>query len=100
MPHLVSKGDDMPTYDYSCTECGYKFEEYHSMNKKLKKCPGCGEDKLERLIGAGGGIIFKGRGFYQTDYRSRQYIKDKQYDNRQARKAERLAKRKGEHVTR
>ncbi len=88
----------MPTYDYKCSECGHTFEEFHKMSKKLKICPECGKRKLERLIGAGGGVIFKGGGFYQTEHRSRQYIKDKQYDNRQARKSERLSKRKTKTV--
>jgi putative FmdB family regulatory protein len=82
----------MPTYDYKCRDCGHTFEEFHSMNKKLKKCQGCGKNKLERLIGSGGAVLFKGGGFYQTDYRSRRYIADKQYSNRQARKAEKLSK--------
>jgi putative FmdB family regulatory protein len=85
----------MPTYDYECKECGHTFEEFQSIVKaKLKKCPVCGKNKLERLIGSGGGIIFKGGGFYITEHRSRQYIADKQYDNRQAKKAETLSKRK------
>ncbi len=84
----------MPTYDYKCSECGHTFEEFHTMSKKLKTCPECGKNKLERLIGCGSAIIFKGAGFYQTEHRSSQYIKDKQYDNRQARKSERLSKRK------
>ena len=83
----------MPTYDYECKECGHTFEEFHKMSTTRRRCPKCGELKLERLIGAGGGLIFKGSGFYQNDYRSRNYIKDKQFDNRQARKAERLANR-------
>ncbi len=82
----------MPTYDYECGGCGHEFEEYHQMTITRKKCPECGENKLKRLIGSGSGIIFKGGGFYQTEHRSRQYIKDKQYDNRQKRKSERLAK--------
>ncbi len=88
----------MPTYDYECSECGHMFEEFHTMSKRLKKCPECGENTLERLIGSGSAIIFKGAGFYQNDYRKRQYIKDKQYDNRQARKSERLSKRKTKTV--
>ena len=82
----------MPTYDYECSECSHTFEEYHSMSTTRRTCPECGEKKLKRLIGVGGGIIFKGGGFYQNDYKSRQYIKDKQYDNRQAKKAAKLAK--------
>src|SRR5438067_13477739 len=64
----------MPTYDYECDACGHKFEEYQSMTAKLlKKCPACGKPKLRRLIGTGAAIIFKGSGFYQTDYRSESY---------------------------
>jgi putative FmdB family regulatory protein len=83
----------MPTYDYECTECDHTFEEFHSMKENRKKCPNCGK-LLRRLIGGGGGIIFKGPGFYQTEHRSKQYIKEKQHDNRQARKSERLSKGK------
>ncbi len=84
----------MPTYDYECTECGHTFEEFHSMSTTRQRCPECGEKKLERLIGGGGAIIFKGSGFYVTEHRSKKYIEDKQYDNRQKRKSERLASRK------
>ena len=60
----------MPTYQYECAACGHEFEELQSMaDPKLKKCPKCKKDKLHRLIGTGGGIIFKGTGFYQTDYK-------------------------------
>ena len=60
----------MPTYQYECSDCGYAFEELQSMmDKKLKKCPKCGKNALNRLIGTGGGIIFKGTGFYETDYK-------------------------------
>ena len=60
----------MPTYEYECLKCGYKFEEFQNMtDEPLKVCPRCG-GKLRRLIGAGAGIIFKGKGFYQTDYKS------------------------------
>ncbi len=83
----------MPTYDYECKGCGHTFEEFHSMEKKLKKCPKCGKDKLERLIGCGAAIFFKGAGFYCNDYRKTKYIEEKQYDNRQKRKSERLASR-------
>lgn len=64
----------MPTYDYECDACQHAFEEFQSMmDKPLKKCPKCGKSKLRRLIGAGAAIIFKGSGFYQTDYRSESY---------------------------
>ena len=64
----------MPTYDYVCDACGHKFEEYQSMmDKNLKKCPACKKSKLRRLLGTGAAIIFKGSGFYQTDYRSESY---------------------------
>lgn len=64
----------MPTYDYACKECNHRFEEFQSMTAKpFKKCPSCGRPKLQRLIGTGAGLIFKGSGFYQTDYRSDGY---------------------------
>jgi putative FmdB family regulatory protein len=64
----------MPTYDYQCAACGHRFEHFQSMTSKvLRKCPSCGKSKLERLIGAGAGFLFKGSGFYITDYRSDSY---------------------------
>ena len=64
----------MPTYDYRCNACGHAFEHFQSIHApKLKKCPKCGKPKLERLIGGGGGLLFKGSGFYITDYRSSSY---------------------------
>ena len=66
----------MPTYDYECDACGHKFEVYQGINDdKLKKCPECKKLKLRRLLGTGGAIMFKGSGFYQTDYRSESYKK-------------------------
>lgn len=66
----------MPTYDYACDGCGHTFEEYQSITAApLKVCPACRKPKLKRLLGAGGGIIFKGGGFYQTDYRPESYKK-------------------------
>ena len=63
----------MPTYDYQCQDCGYTFEVFQSMTaRKLRRCPRC-RGKLKRLLGTGAGIIFKGSGFYETDYRSRNY---------------------------
>ena len=63
----------MPTYQYECSGCGHEFEILQSMTEsKLRKCPHCGKFKLNRLIGTGGGIIFKGSGFYATDYKKQQ----------------------------
>ena len=64
----------MPTYEYECRACNHRFEELQSFSEaSLKKCPACKKKKLQRLIGAGAAIIFKGSGFYQTDYRSESY---------------------------
>ena len=66
----------MPTYDYQCSNCGHEYELFQSITAKpVKKCPQCGKNSAERLIGTGSGIIFKGSGFYQTDYRSESYKK-------------------------
>ncbi|MBI1372571.1 MAG: zinc ribbon domain-containing protein [Phycisphaera sp.] len=71
----------MPTYDYRCDNCGHEFEQFQSITANaLRKCPECGKLKLKRLIGTGGGVIFKGSGFYQTDYRSESYNKAKAAD--------------------
>lgn len=60
----------MPTYEYECEACNHTFEEFQSMSDQpLKTCPACKKRKLIRLIGAGAGIIFKGSGFYETDYK-------------------------------
>src|SRR5215813_13314535 len=60
----------MPTYDYKCGACGHTFDELQSFSEPpLTKCPKCKKKKLERLFGGGGAIIFKGSGFYETDYR-------------------------------
>jgi len=66
----------MPTYDYVCDACGHAFEEFQYIKEEpLRKCPECKKMKLRRLIGAGAAIVFKGSGFYQTDYRSDSYKK-------------------------
>jgi putative FmdB family regulatory protein len=71
----------MPTYDYACSACGHRFEEFQSISADpLKKCPACKKQKLERLIGPGAGVIFKGSGFYQTDYRGGSYASDAKKD--------------------
>jgi putative FmdB family regulatory protein len=66
----------MPTYQYLCENCGHKFERFQSITAKpLRKCPKCDKAHVKRLIGTGAGVIFKGSGFYQTDYRSESYKK-------------------------
>ncbi|QSH41269.1 zinc ribbon domain-containing protein [Lentisphaerota bacterium ZTH] len=68
----------MPTYDYECSACSKHFEFFQGMkDEPLKLCPECGEPALKRLIGTGAGILFKGNGFYCTDYRSESYNKSK-----------------------
>jgi putative FmdB family regulatory protein len=64
----------MPTYEYHCDACEHEFEELQGFNDPvLTKCPECGKKKLRRLFGTGSAILFKGSGFYQTDYRSEAY---------------------------
>lgn len=64
----------MPTYEYECRGCGKTFEFFQSISEAPKTtCPACGEKSLSRLIGAGAGFLFKGSGFYITDYRSADY---------------------------
>jgi putative FmdB family regulatory protein len=66
----------MPTYDYVCDACEHEFELFQSITDPVKrKCPKCGKPKLRRLIGTGAAIMFKGSGFYKTDYRSESYKK-------------------------
>jgi len=80
----------MPNYDYECQECGKRFEVFQSMNDaKLTDCrePGC-SGKVRRLLGTGGGVIFKGSGFYQTDYRSSSYEKGAKADQAPDKKSE------------
>jgi putative FmdB family regulatory protein len=73
----------MPTYDYVCDACEHVWEEFQSMaSKPTKKCPECGKAKARRKIGPGAGIIFKGSGFYQTDYRSDSYKKSAEADSK------------------
>lgn len=78
----------MPTYDYECDQCGHKFELYQSINAEPeKKCPECGKRKLRRLIGSGAAVVFKGSGFYQTDYRSDSYKKSASKDSSESKKS-------------
>src|SRR5262245_56139532 len=66
----------MPTYEYQCDACNHNFDEFQSMSEApLKKCPKCKKSKLRRLFGTGAAILFKGAGFYETDYRSESYKK-------------------------
>ena len=66
----------MPTYDYECNACGHQFELFQGINDPIKrKCPECGRLKLQRLFGTGAAVVFKGSGFYETDYRSADYKK-------------------------
>jgi len=62
----------MPFYEYQCSNCGHTLEELQKMSDEpLKKCPNCGKNTLKKLIGTGGGLIFKGSGFYLTDYKNK-----------------------------
>jgi putative FmdB family regulatory protein len=71
----------MPTYDYKCDACEHTWEEFKSIKAEpTKKCPSCGKKKARRLIGGGAGLIFKGSGFYLTDYRSDAYKKSAEAD--------------------
>ena len=64
----------MPTYEYHCDACGHDFEKFQPITSDpIKKCPNCGKNKVRRLIGTGAGLIFKGSGFYITDYRDKSY---------------------------
>ncbi|MCH5376800.1 MAG: zinc ribbon domain-containing protein [Planctomycetes bacterium] len=66
----------MPTYDYECGSCDHTFELFQSIKDPVKrKCPNCGKPRLRRLFGTGAALLFKGSGFYQTDYRSDSYKK-------------------------
>ena len=70
---LAGPRDAMPTYEYECEKCGHRFERFQSMtDDPVKRCPEC-RCKVRRLLGTGSGIIFKGSGFYETDYRSSDY---------------------------
>ena len=71
----------MPTYDYECDACEHSFELFQSISDPVKKkCPACGKPKLRRLFGTGAAVMFKGSGFYQTDYRSESYKKAAEKD--------------------
>lgn len=79
----------MPTYDYRCNHCHHEFELFQSMSDSVKrKCPQCGKLTLERLIGTGAALIFKGSGFYETDYRSKAYKAAQEADSKMAKGGE------------
>ena len=72
----------MPTYEYECEKCGHEFEKFQSMkDAPIKKCPKCGKLSVVRLISRGAAILFKGSGFYQTDYRSKGYQESAKKDS-------------------
>src|SRR4051794_5155007 len=72
----------MPTYEYQCENCGHRFEKFQSIKAPaIRKCPECGKNTVKRLLGTGAGIIFKGSGFYTTDYRSESYKSDAKSDS-------------------
>lgn len=73
----------MPTYDYKCDACDHKWEEFQSIKANAtRKCPSCGKLKARREIGGGAGLIFRGSGFYLTDYRSDSYKKAAEADKK------------------
>ena len=72
----------MPTYDYVCDACDHSFEAFQRIDEDvLTRCPECNKNKLRRLFGAGSGLLFKGSGFYETDYRSDSYKKRQKEDS-------------------
>jgi putative FmdB family regulatory protein len=75
----------MPTYEYTCDHCGHHFELFQQMTDPVKrKCPECGRRALRRLVGPGAGVLFRGNGFYQTDYRSDSYRKAAEAEKKSA----------------
>ena len=87
----------MPTYDYQCDACGHEFEEFQSITEApLRKCPECKKPKLRRLFGTGAAVVFKGSGFYQTDYRSESYKKAAEKDKPKSDNADKAASKNGE----
>ena len=84
----------MPTYDYVCDDCGHRFEEFQSFSADaLKTCPSCGKETLRRLFGTGAAILFKGSGFYETDYRSESYKSSAKAEGDAAKPAEKTAEK-------
>lgn len=86
----------MPTYEYKCRKCSFTFEKFQKMSDEpVKTCPKCGGE-VERLISAGGGIIFKGSGFYSTDYRSESYKRKEREESGKPIKEDKKEKNKTE----
>lgn len=86
----------MPTYEYKCIDCDFHFEEFQSMNdESIEKCPKCG-GKVQRLISAGAGMIFKGSGFYLTDYKKSNTSPSKTNSEAKATKPEKSTETKTE----
>jgi putative FmdB family regulatory protein len=86
----------MPTYEYRCDACGHEFEEFQSMKAApTRTCPSCHKRKVKRLLGMGGALIFKGSGFYATDYRSSAYKESAKKDVAPAAPAKDTAPAKG-----
>jgi putative FmdB family regulatory protein len=82
----------MPTYEYHCDACEHTFDEFESITSEpLKKCPKCGKRKLRRAFGTGAAFLFKGSGFYQTDYRSESYKSGAKAEQEAAKPAEKPA---------
>ena len=87
----------MPTYDYKCRGCDHRWEEFQRITADpTKTCPECGKPKAERVIGAGAGVLFKGTGFYQTDYRSENYKKGADADKKAAEPKSEKAEKKSD----
>ncbi len=83
----------MPTYDYVCDACDHEFEEFQSITEPvLRKCPECKKLKLRRLFGTGAAVVFKGSGFYETDYRSESYKAGAEKDKPKTEKTEKTEK--------
>ena len=88
----------MPTYDYECDACGHEFELFQSISAPVKrKCPKCSKLKLRRLFGTGAAVVFKGSGFYETDYRSDSYKKGAEKEKKASEKSS--DKKKGDDTS-
>lgn len=90
----------MPTYDYQCDACGHEFELFQSISDPVKrKCPECSKLKLRRLFGTGAAVVFKGSGFYETDYRSESYKKAAEKDKKSSDDSSKKSDTKSEKKT-